>query len=259
MRMPGWYPDAIPISTRDGTEPEYVFPDEAIKYVSPGEALSRSVPAGFYPFPVPHSEDIHGTDTPFLEPKDASDWTRFNRWIYGHAIPEPARGEALLTTLIRHLADHVRRYNAALYRLRRLHFYNTVSSRNSGPSPTIPLPPQNPHGDPSDFPLPAPDSDRFCELAKDAEKEWTTVTTVLNAFIEAEFPPPGSTPPGSNAPKLKIEAADMIEVNGYIVSMRVVASDPEKPVRPNEVGGSSSHVSVSSAFSSSSSPQYGGR
>jgi hypothetical protein len=39
----------------------------------------------------------------------------------------------------------------------------------------------------------------------------------------------------------------MVEVNGYVISIRVVAN----PVFLKEAGGSSSHVSISSAFSSS--------
>jgi hypothetical protein len=72
------------------------------------------------------------------------------------------------------------------------------------------------------------------------------VTNALDEFIDEIH---------TNYGSLKISAADMIEVNGYIVSMRVIADnsnqDGSGTYRTTQIGGSSSHVSISSAFSSS--------
>jgi len=43
----------------------------------------------------------------------------------------------------------------------------------------------------------------------------------------------------------------MVQVNDYIVAMRIVASNIN-----DEIGGSSSHVSLGSAFSSSLNPNH---
>ena len=96
------------------------------------------------------------------------------------------------------------------------------------------MPPKNPFGD-EDL---TADPVILKRMIRVAERDWKNVTKAIDDFIEkGEF---GSA-------KLKVVAADMVEVNGYIVSMRVVATDLNKRVS----GSSSSHVSISSAFSSS--------
>ena len=91
---------------------------------------------------------------------------------------------------------------------------------------------------------------------KAAETDWVRVTNQLNKLLET------ASTEGNNF-GIELLAADMIAANGYIFSMRVVvkkrrataaaAADPAAVAwwRP-EVGGSSSHVSISSTFSSSS-------
>ena len=79
----------------------------------------------------------------------------------------------------------------------------------------------------------------------DSERDWVKVTTDLNKFIEDAMERYNDS---------QLLAADMIEVNGYIVSMRVVITPLNPPssemMHILEHNGSSSHVSISSAFSS---------
>ena len=90
-------------------------------------------------------------------------------------------------------------------------------------------------------------------MAKAAEADWTKVSNQVNDLLE-------TASSGSSSFGIELLAADMVAANGYIVSMRVVANEPSEnggPASPGiaapEVGGSSSsHVSISSAFSSSS-------
>jgi hypothetical protein len=156
-----------------------------------------------------------------------------SRWILGSRIARVKNPkEKSLTNLVRRLAVKVRQYNASLYQLRRLHF--CYKYPDNWPDP-------NPHGD---HPGPPPGSPAiFRQRVKEAEADWSRVTNQVNKFLES----------GHSNFGLKLLAADMIAVNGYIVSMRVVAQKPTRGRRPVfEVGGSSSHVSISSPFSSSS-------
>jgi hypothetical protein len=204
MRDPGWHPDA----TDDGTgKREELFLEEAI---------GRDEEGFLIPFGVP-----------FLEPTPG-DRDEFNRWILGGAVPDPAPGETPLTSLVRELATACRRYNASLYRLRRLHYHFN--------DPEDPLPPRNPHGDPELPPVGTP----IDQLVADAERDWKTVVIPkIHDLLDK--------PQSFSGKEIKVVAADMIEVNGYIVSMRVVARGV---VEGAQIGGSSLHVSISSAFSS---------
>jgi hypothetical protein len=207
--MPGWHPDADDKSST-GNQREELFLEEGILYRN----------KKFHPFPVQFGASA-GPD-----------------WILGGSIPEPASGEPPLTTLTRALALQVRRYNASLYRLRRLHYY-----KHSGNDPaTDPMPERNPTDGLPD-PLPPINSSAFDTLVGLAEANWSTVVSEIDMFLDQSH--------GG----LTILAADMIEVNGYVVSMRVIADTPSNveirtKLRTLEVGGSSSHVSISSAFSS---------
>lgn len=216
-RMPGWHPDAD--DNGYGKRKE-LFIEEAV-----GRDQHRTL----QPFPVPTSKD-GTTPVPFREPTNAADGPEFNQWILGGPIPDEQPRESALTTLLRELAVLARRYNASLYRLRRLHFFVTV-----GRDLAAPLPPKNPFGD-KDL---TADPVVLQRMVNEAEQDFKNVTKAIDHFIDnAEFGPF----------QLRLLAADMVEVNGYIVSMRVVARD----FAPNvEAGGSSSHVSISSAFSSS--------
>ncbi|HXJ58826.1 MAG TPA: hypothetical protein VNU68_19375 [Verrucomicrobiae bacterium] len=218
MRDVGWHPDAT--KTASGGREE-LFIEEAV-----GEDKN-----GFFiPFPVPTSQDPSGNDVPFKEPTQPGDWEAFNRWILGGPVPAATAGEPPLTSLLRELATACRCYNASLYRLRRLHYHFNHPNENV-------FPPRNPHGDPA---LPPTPPKTFNQLVADAERDWKQVVIPqIQDLLDNQQT--------YNGKVIKVIAADMIEVNGYIVSMRVVAEGIGQGL---EVGGSSSHVSISSAFSS---------
>ena len=259
-RMPGWFPDAIDNTPPQGkalipgTDVQFLFKEEAVQLLDDKTTL--------VPFGIPHSEDDSGRDTPFLEPTDSDSWASFNRWILGHKVYPKKANEPGLTTVIRSLADHARIYNASLYRLRRLHFYYKMCKQTGQTNyPTKYLPPHNKNqgGVGCEIPeenLPdlAKNWDDFCELASDAESKWTLAADMLNQYIETGYSVDYTH--GSPGAVNTWLVADMMEVNGYIVSFRAIVGTG-KPVRGRihitEVGGSSSQVSVSSAFSSPSS------
>ncbi len=247
QRRPGWHSDAT-VRILDLGHPERVV-------VDPAEALAVSVDGHPIPFPIP---SFHGK--PFEEPDRHArpeEWLEFVRhWILGHPIVERDSREFYL--LLLELAQLVRNYNASLYRLRRLHFYQKTG-KDGKPGP---LPPRNPHGE-IDDPEPC-DPTRFAEQVRLAEADWKKSTAEIDAFIDGEHH------------GLKIATADMVEVNRYIVSMRVIlaphvqsvgipgpahlitAAPPVPPPpggttrHPLGAGTSSSLVSISSNFSSSS-------
>jgi hypothetical protein len=219
LRSAGWHPDATEDVKGDRRE---LFIEEAIGLDS----------SGLIPFPVPKSKDASGNDVPFKEPATSAEFAQFNRWILGGSIPDALTGEAPLTSLLRDLAGWCRRYNASLYRLRRLHFvaYN--------PDQTAPIPPKNPHGDPD---LPPTGGVTLAQLIADAEANWRDIVVPgMNQLLDE--------PQTYGSHTIEVIAADMVEVNGYIVSMRITVRDV---VAGGQIGGSSSHVSISSAFSSS--------
>jgi hypothetical protein len=163
------------------------------------------------------------------------------RWIVGDPIPDaPANPKAKpFICLIRALALKVRVYNASLYQLRRFHYYDKY---HNDPGP-------NPHGDKRAIPDPKTDPNGFHGRVQAAEEDWNKAAKALNDIID---PPDPSHPPLG----LDLVAVDMVQMNNYIVSMRVVAVPLSGAGKhPMEVGGSSSsHVLISSAFSSSSAP-----
>jgi len=222
------------------------------------EGLRRS-DGKFEPFPVPsvpkpppgtsqkkgQIKQAQPEPSYFEEPKDPAGWEQFNKWILGHGLSKipPTDFDNLLSDL----ANLVRKYNACLYRLRRLHFYKH-SDNKAGDS----FPPPGPSEDPKETIDPVGDPAGFDWKVKVAQHDWTVATQNLDQFIDRK--------PDKSYGGLAITSADMIEVNGYIVSMRIIANpaEPTQPttegtVRIREVGGSSSsHISISSAFSSSS-------
>jgi len=235
-RMPGWRPDAdVQVDSHGNKERKSLFIEEALRRGEDGK---------FKPFPVPRHPK--GTGKAFEEPGKngtAEEWKAFNEWILGGPISDPPqdlKDEPALTTLLRELADHARRYNASLYRLRRLHFFVYAATDAS-----VELPPQNEPADP-----PLPDIGKPIDfLIEAAEADWERVTTEMNTFLEDPHSYPQRDKDGKESTvTLKVLAADMVEVNGYVVSMRVVTNDTK---RTQQVGGSSSHVSISSAFYSS--------
>jgi hypothetical protein len=170
------------------------------------------------------------------------------KWILGSRIDTTQTDS--LTNLVQRLAVKVRQYNASLYRLRRLHFYWDYKDQDPR---LVTFPPPNPYGDPKTAPDPANDLQGFKNMVQDAEVDWTKVSDQVNTLLET-----AST--DGNSFGITLIAADMIAANGYIVSMRVVVTQPgtnPEPgtpggVPPPEPGGSSSHVSIYSPFSSSS-------
>lgn len=218
-RMPDWHPDAADVGH---AKRQYLFPEEALQ-----AGKDSSVP-----FPIPSIPGSgHGPN-----PKDPA-----HGWILGGPIPEPTTDPAKtgFTKLIRELAEMVRCYNASLYRLRRLHYYQKTGRDDM---------PRNPNGDPKSLPNPyGPGSNpkAFAEMVANAEADWADVNRIIDDFLDG-------------APhNLNLIAVDMVRVNTYIVSMRVVAEAPaggRLRTRDGGTGGSSSsHVSISSAFSSISS------
>lgn len=213
-RMPGWYPDGY--ENFWGTRRE-VFMEEFLK-------LDKD---GIHPFPVPSSSS---SALPFTEPDvnaSAKDWGDFHKWILGHPISQNTDS---LTQICCDLAKKVRKFNAVLYQLRRLHYHENAPDR----SPPMP---HNPHGGYSPN-LHPKDSEDFKKDVNSAESDWAAITKEISEYL------------ASNPQGLAV-TADMVEVNGYIVSMRVLGQKPLLPpgtVSKLEVGGSSSHVSISSAF-----------
>jgi hypothetical protein len=220
IRDVGWHPDAAK-NGNGGREELFIE-----------EAIGRDKDGFLIPFGVPKSKGSSTNDVPFKEPTQPGDWEAFNRWILGGPVPDPAPDEPALTSLVRALAGACRRYNASLHRLRRLHYHVTH------PQEKI-FPPRNPHGDPA---LPPTGGKTLSQLVADAEDNWKTVVVpeMYNLLDNAQ---------SYNGKEIRVIAVDMIEVNGYIVSMRVVAGGTGAN---GEIGGSSSHVSISSAFSSHS-------
>ncbi len=226
QRQPGWHSDAT-VRTLDLGHPERVV-------IEPAEALAKGADGHPIPFPIP---SFHGK--PFEEPAHhdrPEEWLEFVRhWILGHPIVERDSREFYL--LLLELAQLARNYNASLYRLRRLRFFHkAVNDRKPGP-----LPPRNPHGE-IDDPEPC-DPARFAEQVQRAEADWKKTTAELDAYIDGEHH------------GLKIATADMVEVNRYIVSMRIILAPPTG-IHTLKAGTSSSLVSISSNFSSSSSAPH---
>ena len=219
-RMPGWYPDGYKNFLGSRRE---VFMEEFLKLDTDG----------LHPFPIPSSSFSSSSVSrvfPFEEPganAKAEDWVAFYKWVVGHPI---SNGSDVLTTICRELASLVRKYNAVLYELRRLHYHENAPEKSA-------LMPYNPHGG-FEQNLPEKDTVEFIKRVGETEKQWAEVTKNIGEFL------------AEDRNGLRV-TADMIEVNGYIVSMRVLAqSQPVPPgtARTEEVGGSSSHVSISSAF-----------
>jgi hypothetical protein len=147
-------------------------------------------------------------------------------WL-GGSIPDPKPGpDAAWINLIRGVAALARNYNATLYSVRRLHYFDKYERDDMLPNPNGPPDPDLKKLSKSDF----------ADWAKIAERRWLKAARKLDAYLHS---PPFSRP----------ILADMIEVNGYIVSFRLIAKNEGRLL---EIDGSSSQVSLSSAFSYSS-------
>lgn len=212
IRPPGWFPDGADFGKKKG---QRLFLEEVAGITDTG--LTETLPVEF---------GYTGTS---------------KKWILGSSI-DPTKTDNL-TKFVQTLAVKIRQYNASLYRLRRLHFYWDYKDQDPR---LVNFPPANPHGDPKTRPDPINDVPGFKKMVKDAETDWTNVSNQVNDLLE-------TASSDGNSFGVTLFGTDMIAANGYIVSMRVVAKPPVAPgLPPPEVGGSSSHVSLSSAFSSSS-------
>jgi hypothetical protein len=210
-RMPGWFPDAF----NPNDDEDYLFPEEMIKH-------NGTIPFGF-------TLPTIGKPT--------------RRQLLGKVLPTKPNAQEPFDKMLCALADLVRWYNIYLYEVRRFHYLKKFGTALS----------DNPYG--KQPPLPPLGHSLFNKKAQDAEDNWTAAAKALDDFIDSGI----GMPTGAFLP---IVAVDMVQVNNYIISMRVVAqqSIPDdltlkefKDLKAHilEVGGSSSsHVSISSAFSS---------
>ena len=218
IRSPGWFPDGADVGSALA---EPLFQEEVVG-IKKVQGKDHIVPFGI-PFPD-------------FAKKDPS-----NIWALGHKLKQGTGGQTF-TDFVRRLALRARQYNGSLYRLRRLHFYWYYQDQAAG---TVDWPGQNPDGKPKETEAPDPkDLGDFQGRVTAAETDWMQVTDQLNSLLESGRDNSGNYKPGKFA-------ADMVTANGYIISMRVVIMLPGK-----EPGGSSSHISISSAFSSSSPNPY---
>lgn len=219
MRSPDWHADAdpswLPLPGGGVNQfPSPLFPEETV-----GRVVLRGSTVE-YPFSIskfdrasaPGKKGWLGGRLP-LKPKDPFDF----------ALLEFAR--------------RARNYNSSLYLLRLYHFaydrkkdLSYLPENKKGPKlDDGSLIPRPKYGDPTfDF-------DFYAQIV---EERWLTATQQLNAPFEAMNP---------SAADFAFYA-DMIQVNGYIVSMRVVLTPTSPPGR--EISGSSSHVSIDYPFSS---------
>jgi len=176
----------------------------------------------------------------FCEKREAwhDDWKQFNERLWGHTLTLPSNPtpeDQDFFDFLTELANQARRYNAALYWLRRLHFYQKAQGTD--------FPPYNPNGD--EVIDPTIIFGQFLALVNRAEVRWGLEIDKMNGLLNGLSP---------LVKGFKHTKADMVEVNGYILSMRVVSQ--KVPFQsPKELGGSSSsHISISSAFSSAPGP-----
>lgn len=228
-----------------------LFLDEAI-----GHKEAQNIIEAYVPFKLPgHPKpSTVAPEVPFLEPYVNSanpgtdaEWNVFNKWILGSPLDEKDEGNPnLFTEYIRELAILCRHHNAALYSMRRMHYALNAPIGSSEMQ-------MNPNGHADDKKaVPSSVTLAFKTAVKEAENRWEDATRKLRNFIRD-----GLSQEEENFNII----ADMIEVNNYVVSMRVVARSPNSAQKsPNDMirtreytGISSSHVSLSSAFSSYSS------
>lgn len=226
-RLPGFVPNTTEVDC------EYLFLEEAL-YREDG---TKDI---FHAFLSPQSPTAGSM--PFDEPQtnDPANWHAFNAWILG--VPFVNRGTEFDSVIFR-IAQKARNYNAALYWMRRLHFHETYYHRGDSVKPPVkpsPVPPpRNPKGD-KDMNVPADQwgLPHFKAWAKKAQGDWKDAVKDLNQALKAASHPP-----------FKHIWVDMIQVNDYIVSMRVVGRADD--IGHREIGGSSSsHIYVSSPFAS---------
>jgi hypothetical protein len=157
---------------------------------------------------------------PFQPPLDGHD----AEWILKGALNSTATDP--FNRWLVELSVAARNYNASLYRLRRLHL---IAEHNRYIMRALPTDPQT-----------VPDEHELPGAVGAAETDWDRNVTILREIIDGFRPD---------------AVVDMVQVNGYIVSIRAIADlgFDEKIGIKQPAGSSSSHWSLSSPFSSSSS------
>ncbi len=224
-RPPGWAPDTADLG---GPKIKYWFPNEAIglRIVDPVSKKKELIP---FKTPKGNSVDFDEPGTPG-HPATPQERLDFLSWILGADLTKPTdpKDDQVFFNFLNELAPLVRRYNAALYWLRRVHY----AANDPGDSPPMPRNPHEPDQDNAPTPPLKTDPKLKTDYIPAAQQEWTKAIDALNAKL-------------SDGPVLIDIKADMLEVNGYIVSMRVVCNRADRQIG----GSSSSHVSISSTFS----------
>jgi len=240
-RMPGWRCDTLDRLFDE----EYFYPEQLLRvksgmydpfgHVNPTADILKEPP------PAPASSN----------PNDVqawqAQWLVFNTWVLG--APLNTTNPSTFDQFLAEIGKRVRRYNAALYWMRRLHFHENDQPISKPPA-------YNEHGDKQkDLPDLSTTQGKkdFQTLVDNAINEWEGAVQALNEILAGEGQWAGT--------EFESTGADMIEVNGYIVSMRIISKIEDDgdsvrgrhpPAHMMEVGGSSSsHISISSAFSSS--------
>jgi hypothetical protein len=237
--MPGWRADTLDKFFQKDVK---LYPEQALLmdtatgrfepfgHVNPNLSLFQE-PSPTFPDP----NDPKKTKEQWLQ-----EWLDFKSWSLG--APLNTTKPTAFDTFLAEIAERVRRYNAAMYWMRRLHFHeNDVPIKDP--------PKWNKHGDKLEK-LDNLTASDFQTLVTNAEQEWNDAVDSLNLLLAGNDPLPSSDSHSDQG--FKFTSADMVEVNGYIVSMRIVSSQPQttSDYHTTQVGGSSSsHISISSAFS----------
>jgi hypothetical protein len=154
---------------------------------------------------------------------------------FRHA-PNPTDPGYHLDRYARLLMDRIRDYNRALYRMRRAYFYK-VHQKEMTKLPDDQL----------DFPFPLTDA-QFDKIEDAYIAAFDCLAHLLNLPLENE------DDPLNDAPLYVSGDVECIRRNDYIFSVRIGATASNAPLVEKEIPySSSSHISISSTFSSYSS------
>lgn len=213
MRMPDWHTDAD--EDPNTQERLDLFPEEAL-----GKNKIGAIPYLISNF------DVHAAPSP-------------NGWLGGKVLPpdfeSPGVPKATFNTLIFELAKCARNYNSTLYLYRLYHFASDYGNAQPHTNPNGPKRGGLP------FPPPNPNDPNFDKYAQEIEARWKSAAKELDQLLD-----PSETEQSYSYTVF----ADMVQVNGFIISMRVVAVPAGPGKRFLEISGSSSHVSIDYPFSS---------
>lgn len=236
-RKVGWWPDAADWSGQNSKD--RLFQEESFGMAKDAVGNDLLVPFG-------------------VDFKPANEDSK--KWVLGKKLAKPTdpKVDVNFTLFVRRLARLARQYNASLYRLRRLRFYSKYPNIANNPS-QVKWPKDSdkwgnsPWGSKPGKPDPVNDVNGFHQMASDAETDWQRVTNNFDQYLN-DIENTGKSSLFADTPfSFRLKAYDVVTVNGYLMSMRVLVDKPDSQGRQSrEVGGSSSHVSLSSAFSSHS-------